>query len=96
MLLSITTINSCSTNLECDTLCCHNDVCEDSKECKKENTKIYVAISVVAFVFLLAAFIYLFYNSSEIRASVIKMQKEMAEKEEGSKNIMKEDSLKQE
>jgi len=83
--------NSCKSNFECNTLCCIDNKCAaEASECENINRKIYIGISIVALVFLLAAIIYLFISLSEIRKNVEKMQIEMAEKEEKNTKFINE------
>mmetsp|Transcript_34132 Transcript_34132/g.35432 ORF Transcript_34132/g.35432 Transcript_34132/m.35432 type:complete len:126 (-) Transcript_34132:140-517(-) len=85
---------SCKSNFECLSLCCMDDKCEDSSDCKNQNSRIYIAISAVALVFLIAAIIYLVINLKEIKASVKIMQMEMAEKEEKNAKLFQEERIK--
>lgn len=86
--LLLHTVFACTNNFGCQTLCCNEGKCVDGSSCAADNTRIYIGISIVAFVFLLAALIYMFFNLKEIRQNVHQMQVEMGEKEEQNQKIL--------
>ena len=57
----------CSSNLECNSACCSSDKCDETSECEKLVTIVYICEAVLCFLFIVGFTIYLIIKLRRIK-----------------------------
>ena len=77
---------SCSSNLECNSACCSSDKCDETSECEKLVTIVYICEAVLCFLFIVGFTIYLIFKLRKIKKDFMDKTKAEEDKEKPKDN----------